>query len=132
VQLPLSEQGVLLRHSLDGYRHWVLNEADEALAIGGEGELCIEGASLASGYWARTDLTEQSFIAWQGRQLYRTGDRVQRVGEDAYRYLGRRDEQIKLRGFRIELGEIVLLLRKRPVASWIVSACRLRNSCRLG
>jgi D-alanine--poly(phosphoribitol) ligase subunit 1 len=112
VQLPLGEQGVLLRQSLDGYRHWVLDEAGEALPIGGEGELCIEGPSLASGYWARDDLTEQSFISWQGRRLYRTGDRVQRVGEDAYHYLGRRDEQIKLRGFRIELGEIEVCLRR--------------------
>ena len=112
VQLPLGEQGVLLRQSLDGYRHWVLDEAGEALAMGGEGELCIEGPSLASGYWARADLTAQSFISWQGRQLYRTGDRVQRVGEDAYRYLGRRDEQIKLRGFRIELGEVEVCLRR--------------------
>lgn len=112
VQLPLGEQGVLLRQSLDGYRHWVLDEAGAALAIGGEGELCIEGPSLASGYWARADLTAQSFITWQGRQLYRSGDRVQRVAEDAYRYLGRRDEQIKLRGFRIELGEIEVCLRR--------------------
>jgi amino acid adenylation domain-containing protein len=112
VQLPLGEQGVLLHQSLDGYRHCVLDEAGEALPIGGEGELCIEGPSLASGYWARDDLTAQSFISWQGRQLYRTGDRVQRVGEDAYRYLGRRDEQIKLRGFRIELGEIEVCLRR--------------------
>ena len=111
VELPLGEQGVLLRQSLEGYRHWVLDEAGAALAIGGEGELCIEGPSLASGYWARDDLSAHSFIAWQGRQLYRTGDRVQRVGEDAYRYLGRRDEQIKLRGFRIELGEIEVSLR---------------------
>jgi D-alanine--poly(phosphoribitol) ligase subunit 1 len=112
VQLPLGEQGVLLSQSLDGYRHWVLDEAGEALSIGGEGELCIEGPSLASGYWARDDLTAQSFISWQGRQLYRTGDRAQRIGEDAYRYLGRRDEQIKLRGFRIELGEIEVCLRR--------------------
>jgi ferric iron reductase protein FhuF len=41
----------------------VLDEACEALAIGGEGELCIEGPSLAT----RADLTAQRFIAWLGQ-----------------------------------------------------------------
>lgn len=112
VELPLGEAGVLLGQSLDGYRHWVLDEQGEALGLGGEGELCIEGVSLADGYWQRADLTAQAFVDWRGRRLYRTGDRVLRVGEDAYRYLGRRDDQIKLRGFRIELGEIEAALRR--------------------
>ena len=111
VELPLGEQGVRLRQSLDGYRHWVLNEQGIAVEPGDEGELCIEGPSLAQGYWQRRDLTEQAFIAWQGRRLYRTGDQVRRIGEDEFQYRGRRDDQIKLRGFRIELGEIEASLR---------------------
>ncbi|QGW22471.1 amino acid adenylation domain-containing protein [Stutzerimonas degradans] len=112
VELPLEEGGVLLRQSLDGYRHWLLDEHGEAVALGDEGELCIEGPSLADGYWQREDLTAQAFIDWHGRRLYRTGDRARRVGEDVYLYCGRRDEQIKLRGFRIELGEIEASLRR--------------------
>ncbi|MEK0364304.1 amino acid adenylation domain-containing protein [Pseudomonas sp. CBC3] len=112
VELPLGEQGVRLRQSLDGYRHLVLDEQGIDVAPGDEGELCIEGPSLAQGYWQRSDLTEQAFIAWQGRRLYRTGDRVRRIGEDEFQYRGRRDDQIKLRGFRIELGEIEASLRR--------------------
>jgi amino acid adenylation domain-containing protein len=104
-------EGVRLRQSLDGYRHWVLDENSRDVAPGGEGELCIEGASLAQGYWQRSDLSEQAFVTWQGRRLYRTGDRVRRIGVDEFQYLGRRDDQIKLRGFRIELGEIEANLR---------------------
>ncbi|MGX5219665.1 amino acid adenylation domain-containing protein [Pseudomonas segetis] len=111
VHLPIGAEGILLSHSLEGYRHWVLADSGAELVAADEGELCIEGPSLANGYWARDDLSAQSFIGWQGRQLYRTGDRVQRIGEDAYRYLGRLDEQVKLRGFRIELGEIEACLR---------------------
>ncbi|MBA1279156.1 amino acid adenylation domain-containing protein [Stutzerimonas stutzeri] len=112
VELPLGEQGVRLRQSLDGYRHWVLDEQGVDVEPGGEGELCIEGPSLAQGYWQRSDLTKQAFIAWQGRRLYRTGDRVRRIAEDEFQYRGRRDDQIKLRGFRIELGEVEASLRR--------------------
>ncbi|WP_312256220.1 amino acid adenylation domain-containing protein [Stutzerimonas nitrititolerans] len=108
VQVTSDEPCVRLAQTLEGYRHWVL---DEQGAETEEGELCIEGRSLADGYWQRDDLTEQAFVSWQGRRLYRTGDRVRRVAEDAFQYLGRRDDQIKLRGFRIELGEIEAALR---------------------
>lgn len=111
VEVPLTDQGVLLSQSLDGYRHWVLDENSQNVGPGSEGELCIEGASIAQGYWQRDDLTARAFISWQGRRLYRTGDRVLRIADDEFRYLGRRDDQVKLRGFRIELGEIEATLR---------------------
>ncbi|MFG3454621.1 amino acid adenylation domain-containing protein [Stutzerimonas stutzeri] len=106
------EQGVRLRHSLDGYRHWVVDEDGDDVGSGGKGELCIEGISLAQGYWQRSELSDQAFISWRGRRLYRTGDRVRRTGDDEFLYLGRLDDQIKLRGFRIELGEIEANLRQ--------------------
>ncbi|HBM10816.1 peptide synthetase [Pseudomonas sp. Choline-3u-10] len=112
VEQPLADHGVRLKQSLDGYRHWVLDENGNDIGPGGEGELCIEGVSLAQGYWQRSDLNEQAFISWQGRRLYRTGDRVRRIGDEELQYLGRRDDQIKLRGFRIELGEIEANLRR--------------------
>ena len=112
VEQPLAGHSVRLSQSLDGYRHWVLDESGNEVGPGGEGELCIEGVSLAQGYWQRSDLSEQAFISWQGRRLYRTGDRVRRIADDEFQYLGRRDDQIKLRGFRIELGEIEANLRR--------------------
>ncbi|WP_407290669.1 amino acid adenylation domain-containing protein [Stutzerimonas zhaodongensis] len=112
VELPPADQGVRLKQSLDGYRHLVLDEDGHEIGPDGEGELCIEGLSLAQGYWQRSDLSEQAFVSWQGRRLYRTGDRVRRIADDEFQYLGRRDDQIKLRGFRIELGEIEANLRR--------------------
>ena len=112
VEQPLAGHSVRLSQSLDGYRHWVLDESGNEVGPGGEGELCIEGVSLAQGYWQRSDLSEQAFISWQGRRLYRTGDRVRHIADDEFQYLGRRDDQIKLRGFRIELGEIEANLRR--------------------
>lgn len=105
-------QGFSLRQSLDGYRHWVLDENGQNVEPGEDGELCIEGASLAQGYWQCAELSDKAFISWRGRRLYRTGDRVRQLGNDEFQYLGRQDDQIKLRGFRIELGEIEANLRQ--------------------
>ena len=47
-------------------------------------------------------------------RFYRTGDRVKRLENGEYVYLGRTDHQIKVMGFRVELGEIESCLRREP------------------
>ncbi|MDV5171355.1 amino acid adenylation domain-containing protein [Photobacterium rosenbergii] len=102
--------------SLSGYAHWVLDGNGMEVAIGEEGELCILGAALSEGYWQRSDLTARQFVNHpeSGVRYYRTGDRVRKLGEDSFHYLGRFDDQVKLRGYRIELGEIESQLRNIP------------------
>src|SRR4029453_14889165 len=46
--------------------------------------------------------------------MFRTGDFVRAGPDGAVRFLGRRDQQVKVRGFRIELGEIETTLRSHP------------------
>jgi acyl-coenzyme A synthetase/AMP-(fatty) acid ligase len=46
--------------------------------------------------------------------VYRTGDLVVLTDSGAYRFLGRRDEQIKSRGYRIELGDIETAIYAHP------------------
>ncbi len=82
--------------------------------VGGIGELCIGGVTVARGYLERASATAERFVpdpeAVAGR-LYRSGD-LSRLREDGTaEILGRADEQIKLRGYRIELGEIESALR---------------------
>ncbi len=87
----------------------------KATPIGVAGELTLTGHGLARGYLGLPAKTASAFVpsAWgtePGARLYRTGDRVQRLSDGAFEFLGRIDYQVKLRGFRIELGEIESVL----------------------
>ncbi|MDM5102946.1 amino acid adenylation domain-containing protein [Aeromonas salmonicida] len=114
VRWPPAEGQITISHSLPGYRHWVLDEAGLPVSEGECGELCIESPALCEGYWRKPGLTAAAFLRVDTHRLYRTGDRVRRLGADRFLYLGRRDDQVKLRGFRIELGEVEAGLRRQP------------------
>ncbi len=76
-----------------------------------EGELCVRGGFLASGYYNMPDKTAKAFCQNPLNEsypelIYRTGDRVKINKYGEYDYLGRIDFQIKHMGYRIELNEI--------------------------
>jgi len=71
-----------------------------------EGELCIQGRQLTSGYLNNESRNKQSFITYNKSTFYRTGDICLVDQEHDYFYLGRNDTQVKISGYRIELGEI--------------------------
>ncbi|MFL9889242.1 amino acid adenylation domain-containing protein, partial [Paraburkholderia agricolaris] len=95
---------------------YVLDEAGNEVPVGGLGELCIGGETLARGYLNRAAQTAEKFIPdpyrTDGARLYRTGDLCRRREDGTIDFLGRLDQQVKLRGFRIELGEIEAVLRQ--------------------
>lgn len=107
----------------------------EPVPDGQPGELHIEGPGVAAGYLHRPELTQERFSgsaphtgerseaasAHRACRTFRTGDRVVRLDDGQYGYLGRTDDQIKIRGFRVEPGEVEALLgRHRLVASAVV------------
>jgi amino acid adenylation domain-containing protein len=79
------------------------------------GELLIRGPLVMRGYWGRPDLSEKGFFRRQSFDhyedtFYRTGDLVQLDPDGNFKYLGRKDRQIKTRGYRVELDEIEIAL----------------------
>ncbi|MEM7112077.1 MAG: amino acid adenylation domain-containing protein [Chloroflexota bacterium] len=99
---------------------FVLDDTDTVVAAGEEGELCVRGPSVMSGYWGLPERTHQSRILFTrhpqlgAEVVYRTGDLVREEADGNYTYLGRRDNMIKSRGYRIELGEIETALYSHP------------------
>jgi len=85
-----------------------------------EGELCVTGAQMTSGYLDERDNTGR-FIDWVGRRWYRTGDVVRRLPNGTMAYLGRTDHQVKIRGQRLELTAIDWAVLQSPGIDWAAS-----------
>ena len=95
----------------DGAEAKVVDDDDRDVDRGDQGELLVRSPTMMSGYWRRPDLNEKVFYARPGTSdvgdlFYRTGDLVVDEGDGVFRFLGRKDRQVKLRGYRIELDEI--------------------------
>jgi acyl carrier protein len=95
------------------------------------GELLIAGMGICpAGYLNQPELTREKYLPNpfssdpQYALAYRSGDRVRRLPNGNYAYIGRLDYQIKLRGFRIELGEIEAALEQHPAVRQAVAVVR--------
>ena len=89
----------------------ILNDNNELINKGEEGELCIRGTSLAMGYYNNPEKTAAVFVQNPLNHaypeiIYRTGDVVCFNERDELVFKGRKDTLIKHFGYRIELGEI--------------------------
>ncbi len=81
---------------------------------GAAGELWLGGGCLGPGYWQRPDLTASAFPEVDGRRWYRTGDRAWWDDSGKLRFLGRKDDQLKIRGTRVEPNEVIRILETFP------------------
>lgn len=104
---------------IEGLAAMQLDDALLPVAAGGDGELCVSGPQTTPGYWKDPARAAERFVwiplaAGEQRRFYRTGDRVRRLPNGEYVFLGRTDFQIKLLGHRVELGEVEAALRRDP------------------
>ncbi|HKS08030.1 MAG TPA: amino acid adenylation domain-containing protein [Pyrinomonadaceae bacterium] len=98
---------------------YLLDQHLNPVPIGATGELHIGGGAVGRGYLARPGLTAAKYIpnpfsTEPGARLYKSGDLACYLPDGNIRFLGRRDEQLKVRGFRIEPGEIEATLKEHP------------------
>ena len=89
----------------------ILDESGQPLnadAPLGRGEMRVQSAYLARGYWRNDPLTKHSFTydAVSNKRQYVTGDIISRNPDGNLTYHGRRDSQVKIKGQRVELAEI--------------------------
>ncbi|WP_142409118.1 non-ribosomal peptide synthetase [Bacteriovorax stolpii] len=112
--LPTDEV-ITIGSGIDNTTLYVLDENHKHRPIGASGELFIGGIGLAKGYFGRSDLTEERFVAdpfIPGAKMYATGDLARFRANGEVECLGRNDGQVKVRGYRIELGEIEAQIAK--------------------
>jgi len=98
---------------------FALTDDGRVAGDGETGELYVRGPTVLLGYWGLADRTATVRVRNPlqpafDEPVYRTGDLVQRAPDGTYRFLGRRDHQVKSRGYRIELGEIEQVLYSHP------------------
>jgi amino acid adenylation domain-containing protein/thioester reductase-like protein len=105
-----------LGRPLPGYQTYLLDGDAQLTPLGGIGEICIGGPSVARGYLGRPELTAQKFRPnpFGPGRLYRTGDLGRFLPNGELEFLGRSDFQVKIRGFRIELGDIENAIAEQP------------------
>lgn len=75
------------------------------------GELWIGGVGVARGYRGDPERTRARFVTHAGLRWFRTGDLAFYSPDGVLRFIGRRDNQVKVNGHRIELGEVETALR---------------------
>ncbi len=106
-----SHNGVLsIGKAMEGTFTIIVDENNQVLSFGTNGQLCLGGVQLTPGYWNNEEKNKEAFfyIDYKEKQtrFYKTGDLCYLDENGDIMYVGRLDNQIKVQGFRIELSEI--------------------------
>ncbi len=102
---------------------FLLDDCDQLItAPEQEGQICVAGTCLASGYYRDPVRTAECFTLNPlnhifPERIYRTGDMACYRPDGNLMFTGRRDGQIKLMGHRIELGEVEAALDLQPAVA---------------
>lgn len=93
----------------------LLDEAGQRISRRGQvGELLIGGPQLMRAYWRRDLENERAFVWLDGVRFYRSGDYAYLDERGNYRFVGRRDDELKLNGHRIHLNEVLHCVQDEP------------------
>lgn len=116
-QITTADTLISIGKPIDDTVVYILDQNNQPVAPGAQGEICIGGAGLARGYLNQPQLTAEKFIDYntpgqQTLRLYKTGDLGKFLPDGDIKCFGRIDHQVKISGFRIELGEIENVIQK--------------------
>ena len=118
--------------AMDNTRLHVLDEHLRPLPAGEVGDLYVAGDRLARGYYRRSGVTAERFVAdpfaRTGQRMYRTGDQVRMRNDGLIEFVGRSGDQVKIRGYRVELAEVEsVLARYHGLAHVVVVAHEVQD-----
>jgi len=95
-------------------------ETLQEVAVGEQGEIIIHGPMVFAGYWKRPEATAATFIEFEGKRFFRSGD-LGRMDEDGYFFLtDRLKRMINASGFKVWPAEVEALMFRHPA---IQEAC---------
>lgn len=93
-----------------GYEVRLVDERGAEVGVGEVGELLVNGASAAGGYWNRRDNTRDTFEGvWT-----RTGDKYERRDDGRFVYCGRTDDMFKVSGIWVSPFEVEQAISSHP------------------
>lgn len=106
-----SHHGILsIGKNMEGTDTIIVDEYNQVVTDGEQGELCLGGIQLTEGYWNNPEKNNESFFLIntnnKTNRFYKTGDIAIKDKEGDIFYIGRIDSQVKVQGFRVELSEI--------------------------
>ncbi len=123
--LSKSSKFVPIGKSIANNKVFIADKNLNEVPKGEEGEIVIQGINLARGYLNSKVKTDESFVLDPfGVRTYKTGDFGVEFPDGNIKYLGRKDNQVKIRGNRIELDEI----RKVILENSSISECCVIDS----
>ncbi len=93
-----------------GYDVRLVDETGADVGFGEVGELLVNGASAAAGYWNKREKTRATFEGvWT-----RTGDKYERREDGRYVYCGRTDDMFKVSGIWVSPFEVEQAIASHP------------------
>ena len=106
--LPESCLTLPIGRPIAGVDCFALNDENNPVKAGEEGELWVRGPTVMVGYLGEDARTSDVLAIPPGgdKVAYRTGDIVSHDVNGMWTFAGRRDTQVKSRGYRIDLREI--------------------------
>ncbi len=108
-ETPLDSAVVPIGFPVEGKRIRLVDERGAEVSDGEVGEIVVESAFVARGYWKDERATSERFrgsLERRAERTFRTGDLGRRRPDGAIAFVGRADDQIKVRGHRVELAEV--------------------------